>query len=298
MPKELLLLGVDGGGTRCCARLCDAGGNILGEGTAGPANLRLGVAQSLAAVRQSAGQCLRQAGLSWHDRRIVACLALAGASEPANLAEARAFPHPFDLAIFTTDAQAACVGAHKGRDGGIIIVGTGSIGWGTLGGKEFRVGGWGFPISDEGSGAWIGCEAVRRALLAHDGMVGWTPFLGTVFERFDSDAHNIVSWMSTARPRDFGAIAPVVVEHAAHGDPEALALMRRAAEQIDAIAERLNHLGVRRLSLAGGLADRLEPFLSVRTKRGLVAPVGNALSGAVHLARGEAERLALTSTRA
>lgn len=296
--RDVVLLGVDGGGTRCRARLADVTGTILGGGIAGPANLRHGLEQSLAAVRECAAQSLGQAGLRWGDRRIIACLALAGASEPANLAEALAYPHPFHRAIFTTDAQAACIGAHAGRDGGIVIAGTGTIGWAMVGAQEFRVGGWGFPISDEGSGAWIGCEAVRRVLGAHDGVTGWTGFLRAVFERFDCDAHTIVRWMGTARPHDFAAIAPVVVEYAALGDHEALALLRRAAACIDAIAARLIDLEVPRLSLMGGLADKLEPFLSALTQRALVAPAGDALSGALQLAGAEAGRLALTPPRA
>jgi hypothetical protein len=50
-----LFLGVDGGGTRCRARLEDHVGKRLGEGLAGPANLRLGQQASLDAVLDTAG---------------------------------------------------------------------------------------------------------------------------------------------------------------------------------------------------------------------------------------------------
>jgi glucosamine kinase len=285
VQDDVLLLGVDGGGTQCRARLADARGSVLSEGLAGPANIRLGLEQSFSTVREAAGQCLRQAGLSWGDRSIIACLALAGASESDNLAEAHAYPHPFDRAILTNDARAACLGAHLGRDGGIVIVGTGSVGWAIVAGKEIRVGGWGSPISDEGSGAWMGCEAVRRVLWAYDGRIGWTDFLRAIFQRFDGDPHNIVRWMSAARPRDFGSLAPIVVEQAGRGDREARDLMQHAANHIDAIAARLCALGVSRLSLMGGLAKKVEPLLSDRVRRILVAPLGDALSGALHIAR-------------
>jgi len=291
LQNGMLLLGVDGGGTQCRARLCDLTGTVLGEGFAGPANLRLGLEESISAVRECAAQCLRRADIDRHHARIVACLALAGASEPAYVAQARAYPSPFYRTLFVTDAQAACVGAHAGRDGGIIIVGTGSIGWGRAGEQEFRVGGWGFPISDEGSGAWIGCETVRGVLWAHDGLIPWGGLLRTVFDHFDCDAHKIVRWMGTALPRDFGAIAPLVVAHARDGDPEACDLMRRAGACIDRIAMRLGELGVARLSLMGGLAAKLEPYLSPSTKGALVAPMGDAVSGALHLARAEADHL-------
>ena len=85
-------------------------------------------------------------------RSSLPCLAMAGASEPINLAAARDYEHPFLHAVFTTDAHAACIGAHGARDGGIIIVGTGSAGLALLGGTVHRVGGWGFPVSDEEAG--------------------------------------------------------------------------------------------------------------------------------------------------
>lgn len=288
-----VLLGVDGGGTRCRARLADLSGKVLGEGVAGPANMRWGLDLSLRAVRASTAESLAQAGLQWGKHDIVACLALAGVgadvNAPGDLGRALHFRHT----LLTTDAQAACIGAHAGRDGGIIIAGTGSIGWAQLDGGTIRVGGWGFPISDEGSGAWIGCEAIRRALVAFDGICGWTPMLSTVFGRFGADPHQIVQWMGTARPQDYAALAPIVVEHASAGDTEAVVLMRRAASQIDGIAQRLLHLGVPRLSIMGGLADTLSPLLSKQTLAALVEPTGDALSGALHLARLEAMRLAL-----
>src|SRR5262245_17496596 len=221
--NKLLLLGVDGGGTRCRARLADVHGTVLGEGAAGPANLRLGVQDSMAAVRAATDQCLNQAGLSFGEPRIVACLALAGACEPVTLAQAQAVPLPFLRVILTSDARAACVGAHAGGDGGIVIVGTGSVGWAIADGSDHRVGGWGFPVSDEGSGAWLGCEALRRVLWAYDGLIPWTGLLRLLFERFDEDGYAIVRWMGAARPRDYASLAPAVVAQAGQGDAIALA---------------------------------------------------------------------------
>ena len=180
--RDSLFFGVDGGGTRCRARLCNARGEMLGEGVAGPANIRFGVAQSFDAVLEAARQCFKRAGLAPDQlNNTTACLALAGATEPVYLAAARSFKHPFRTIIITTDAQAACAGAHGTDDGGIIIAGTGSIGWAQVGGHQHRVGGWGFPVSDEGSGAWLGCEALRRVLWAHDGRMEWSPLLRTIF---------------------------------------------------------------------------------------------------------------------
>jgi glucosamine kinase len=289
MEDQALLLGVDGGGTRCRARLCTAAGTRLGEAEAGPANIRFGLEQSFTAVIDAAAECLGQAGLSPRDMpKIVACLALAGASEPTDLSAARRRRHPFAKAVVTNDAHAACIGAHRGRDGAIIIIGTGTIGWAELAGKHCRIGGWGLPVSDEGSGAWLGVEVARRVLWAHDGRAAWSPLLHAVFARLGSDPHGIVRWASNAAPRDFAALAPAVVEHAARRDRAAVELMRLAAAHIDALAGRLIAVGAQRLALTGGLAASLEPWLSDETRRCLVPPAGDALEGALRLARAAA----------
>ncbi len=282
---EPLLLGVDGGGTKCRALLCAANGDTLAEAVAGPANIRFGMKTSFAAVFEAGAQCLQQAGFSSHDlARVVACLALAGASEPDYHAAAERHPHPYRKALITTDARAACVGAHGGRDGAIIIIGTGSIGWGELRGLHIRVGGWGPAISDEGSGTWLGREAVRRILWAYDGRMQWSELLADLFGRLGSDPHKIVRWSSRAPPRELAALAPTVVDFAAQGDPVAVELMQLAASHIDGMAKDLVSAGGTPLALMGGLAPHMEPWLSDATRAELVRPLGDALDGAVRLA--------------
>ncbi len=287
MAAGPLFLGVDGGGTTCRARLCTSSGAPLGEATAGPANIRFGLEQSFSAVLHAAAKCLGQAGLALNEvHGITACLALAGASEPTELSAAQRHDHPFRKAVVTTDAHAACIGAHRGQDGGVIVIGTGTIGWAELDGRQHRVGGWGPPISDEGSGAWLGMEAIRRVLWAHDGRIAWTDLLRSLFVvRFQSDPHGIVRWTHQASPRDFAALAPQVVEHALRHDPVGVELIRAAAMHIDALAMRLVALGAERVALTGGLAPFIEPRLSDETKRHLVPPAGDALEGALWLAR-------------
>lgn len=286
MSPNALLLGVDGGGTNCRARLTDVKGTKLGEAKAGPANIRFGLERSFTAILQATTECLLQAGLSTKDSsRVTACLALAGASEPQHLAAAQDYPHPFRRAIVTTDARAACIGAHGGRDGGIIIIGTGSIGWAERNGRHVRVGGWGWPISDEGSGAWLGYEALRRVLWAHDGRIEWSPLLRALFARFEDKPHAILTWTTHASPRDLGSLAPAIVQHAANNDPAGRELMRLSASHIDALAERLITLGTERISLVGGLAQHATPWLSSFTTSHVVTPQGDALDGALYLAR-------------
>jgi glucosamine kinase len=284
-----LFLGADGGGTRCRVRLALRSGAVLGEGEAGPANLRLGYLQAFAAVLDGARQCLVAAKLPLGTlERITACLALAGASEPADGAKASEHQLPFHRTIIVTDAEAACIGAHPDGEGAVIVIGTGSIGWAIVGGRRHRIGGWGIPASDEGSGAWLGLEVLRRVLWAHDRRLDWSPLLTEVFARFDRDPHAVVRWTESATPGDYGRLAPLVVAQAEHGDAVGRALMRLAAGHIDALAARLVAAGALRIALTGGLAAAAEPYLAAATCHHLVAPQGDALSGALRIATGAA----------
>ena len=294
MGSSVLLLGVDGGGTRCRARLTDRAGTVLGEGNAGPANVRFGLTAAFTQILRATDQCLEQAGASRTRQPIVACLALAGIGDLTAAGEAKSHPHPFAGMVCTSDAHAACVGAHAGRDGGIVIVGTGSIGWANLAGQSHRVGGWGFPVSDEGSGAWLGSEAIRRVLWA---ATACCP--GRICCARSSSGSAAIRMPSCAgRARRVRATTPAsrpaLSSTRPNGDRVATHLMQAAAMHIDALATRLIELGVTRLSLMGGLATHIAPLLSGHTKDVLVAPLGDALNGALRLAEFEAERLAMT----
>src|SRR5246127_1647296 len=170
-----LLVGVDGGGSGCRARIEDAQGGVRGPGIAGPAAVRLGIDRSLAAVESACRAAAAEAGL--HPGALAemgAGVGLAGIGRKGVIGEIMARPHPFRSVIYVNDANIACIGAHGGRDGGIVILGTGSAGFAMVRGREVKVGGYGFPVSDEGSGADLGLRAIRLALRAHDGRLAPT----------------------------------------------------------------------------------------------------------------------------
>src|SRR5262249_44204942 len=129
----------------------------------------------------------------------------------------------------------------------------------------------------------------RHVLWAHDGRVPWTRLLDDLFTHFRRDPHAIVRWTTRASPRDYGSFAPLVVSHAGKQDAVAIELMRRAGGHIDALAARLLSADVRPLALVGGLADAMAQWVSSDTRKHLIQPAGDALDGAVALARVAAE---------
>ncbi|MEF2073917.1 BadF/BadG/BcrA/BcrD ATPase family protein [Consotaella aegiceratis] len=286
MHADALFLGVDGGGTGCRARLVDAEGHVLGEGHAGPATTRLGIDKSWAAIEVAFRQAIEAAGVPSEDlTRVHLGVGLAGITRKGSREALRTIIHPFASASFTSDALIACIGAHGGADGGIVIVGTGSCGAAVVQGREIQLGGYGFPISDEGSGARLGLGALQRAMLAHDGRLERTPLLEALLGRFEHDAQAVIGWMDGASATDYAALAPLIVAHANAGDPMARRLMREAADAIALTCRALLDMGAPRLCLLGGLADVIAGWLSPDLKQRLEPRLGDALDGAVLFAR-------------
>ena len=281
-------IGIDGGGTSCRARIEDAEGRVLGQGAAGPAATRIGADRSMRAVRTASLAATTDAGLPpsalAHTR---AGVGLAGIDRKGAREALLGFPHPFRNVVYATDANVACLGAHSGRDGGIVVLGTGSIGFARVKGRELRIGGYGFPISDEGSGAELGLQAVRLALRAHDGRARPTAFLLEVMRRLGPDATTVVAWAEQATATEYASLAPIALSYAERGDPFAEQIVAEGARHADVLIRSLVEFGAPRISLLGGLAPRLLRWLSPEVLHFLSPPEGDAVDGALLLARRE-----------
>ncbi len=285
MP-EPLFIGIDGGGTNCRARLEDASGKILGEGTGGPANVRLGAGLVMGSILTASRAAAAAGGLAEAElERTYAGLGLAGAFMKSASDKLRAEPNPFASIAIETDAYAAWLGAQGGNDGAILILGTGSCGLAVVGGKSFDVGGYGNEVSDEASAYWIGREAIRRSLWALDGRAPMTPLAKGVLARLGSAGGRIVEFTSAARPAEYGAFAPLVFDSADKGDALALAIVTDAVADAVKMITRLIDLGAPSVALIGGIAEPLEKWLPPEIRGRLSKPKGDALDGAILMAR-------------
>jgi glucosamine kinase len=284
--SEPIFIGIDGGGTKCRARLRDGRGRLLGEGIGGSANIRLDAELVWNSILTACREALGQARLGEADmERAHVGLGLAGAGQRRAVEHIFSRPHPFRAMAVETDAHIAWLGAFGGGDGAILIIGTGSCGYGRFHGRSVYVGGWGFEISDEGSGGALGREALRRAIRAHDGRIAATSLSDAILARFGGSPEAIVDWAGQARPSDYASFAPLILDHAARRDPLAVELVTEAAAAIASIANRLLDLGAPALCLVGGLADPLRPWLPPALLQASVAPISDPLEGAIALAR-------------
>ncbi len=274
------VIGVDGGGTGCRVRLEDARGRILAETRGGAANITSDFDNGFANILGAVNAAYEQAGLDparhVHD---VAWMGLAGAATGDNSRRLVA-GLGFARARVTTDCTITTEGALGAQDGLVAMLGTGSFFVRRSAGKDRRIGGWGYQLGDEAGGAWLGRALLARTLHAHDGLLPHSPLTRAMLARYGSpDA--IVAFAQTAAPGEIAALARELAN--AGTDPAAQAILADAVALITARLDALGGPGP--LCLLGGLARVYAPRLPQAWRTRLTPPRGDALSGAISLAR-------------
>jgi glucosamine kinase len=258
----MLVVGVDAGGTTSRAVAVSAraatGNGVVGRGSAGPGNPISAGPAAAAAV----GAALRQA-LTGHDPGTVAAavLGIAGTSVFADPAVAAAFEREWSSIGLTCpmtvvgDVVTAFAAGTSEPSGTVLISGTGAIAAHI---EDYRIvqtaDGLGWLLGDEGSGLWIGLEAVRTA--ARSTAHGALP-IGT---QSSSASHpetggrlaakvaahvgvrgvdELIRWASRLPLAAIAELAPLVCAEARAGDPDAIRIVGRAVTRLTATLDEL-----------------------------------------------------------
>ena len=276
-------LGIDGGGSKCRARIRDGNGALLAEALGGSSNIYQNFDGALANILAASREAAAKAGIRTED--IHAGLGLAGIVTSVGAERITQAGLPFASVTADNDAYAACIGAFSGKDGGMVIAGTGSIGYALVGGERHMVGGWGLQLGDHGSGAWVGHHAVRRASLAMDGLLQPTNLIEEILKRVGRTRQEVSRWSETATPRDYAAFAPLVFEMASRADVQGMTIVIEGAAAISKLGHALLARGAKRLCLLGGLSYVYPPYLDADVRAALVPPETDAIDGALMMAR-------------
>lgn len=294
------VVGVDGGGTGSRVLLMDLRGRslYLAEGPPGlvdPSDPE-GAAGAMAATVRDA---VRSAGLGLPARALWAGLAGAGRVEARRAVQEALEPLGLALRVGVgMDVQGAHRDAFGSGPGFVLVVGTGSMGWGRdPEGREVRVGGWGSFLGEEGAGYWMGMEALRAVARAADGREPPTLLVPTLLEALRlPDPHSLIRWVSEASKAEVGALAPLVLAAASTGDAAARGILDRGLEALGRYLDVLARAwapwgGSFPVALAGGMAGEGGPLRDALTR--MVGERGGSLyPEPVNPARGAA-RLAL-----
>ncbi|MFN3278762.1 MAG: BadF/BadG/BcrA/BcrD ATPase family protein [Paracoccus hibiscisoli] len=272
----VLYLGIDGGGTGCRAAIADAQGRILGRGEGGPANINSDPFGATASVLAATTAAIVQAGAEGRDLIAVLGLAGGGQSAAARAMEARL---PFARRLVVNDAVTAARGALGPGDGILVAVGTGSVMAAQRGGQLQQIGGRGFLMGDEGSGAVLGRTLLAQAMRAGDGVIADTPLLAALRDEFGG-FEGIIAFGTTATPARFAELAPRLV---GSDDPAARAILDEARAQIADAVRVLQRGQDLPVVFTGGLgpvyAERLARDWTQRPAQ------GSGVDGALAMAR-------------
>ncbi|MBW4028462.1 MAG: ATPase [Acidobacteria bacterium] len=215
-----LFLGFDAGGTKTeCALAND--GHIVARARGGSIKpLRVSEEQAQENMRLLLGEIQRKSGAEL--REVTAsCIGTAGVRLPQTQAWMKKILSQYagGEIVVCGDEVIALDAVFPGAAGVLVMAGTGSnILARATDGSTFNVGGWGPALGDEGSGYWIGHQALRLAFRAYD-FDQPSMLLERVREFWKATTLGDVVNIANQTPSpDFSQLAPLVVECAEAGD--------------------------------------------------------------------------------
>jgi N-acetylglucosamine kinase-like BadF-type ATPase len=203
--------------------------------------------------------------------------------------------------LVVNDALVALVAGVGSEPGVVLIAGTGSIAYGVNpAGLAARAGGWGFVLGDEGSGYWIGRQALAAVVREADGRAAPTQLTPLVLEHFHlAKVDGLVRevYDRGLNRHAIAAIAGLVGKARDGGDVTSAEILNRASDELtraaSSVVSRLEMRGLAFGTVLSGGMFRAIPWLVTDVTRGLaeVAPRSvvtplrvEPAMGAVHLA--------------
>jgi len=283
-------LGIDGGGTKTLARLINLQTGQSWHAQGGASSLTNDLNSAIATIAALCRQVISQAKAvdEYCDyTQVSAVFGLAGAGNDARVTQLiESLAMPFAQLIICSDARTSAYGANSGKAVAVVALGTGSVGM-RLDEKEnaHLIGGWGFQVGDEGSGAKLGLLVVKaciKELEQQNTMI--SQITKKVSQIIGIDRATMLTWLSTAKPSDFAKFSPLVFSYALVC-PVAKRLLAQHLSDVEELIDLTladTHLP---LVLLGGLAEHTQPYISAKYQRQLIVAKGDALDGACFLAK-------------
>jgi len=232
-------LALDAGGTKTDALLADEK-RVLARASTGTIKLlRTSEAEAEKRLRELLMELAAKAGVGL-EQIVSTCAGVSGVTVEAVREWSQSTLERLvgGTVLVVGDEEIGLDAAFAGGRGILMIAGTGSNVIGRAAdGTMHHAGGWGPGIGDEGSGYWIGREAVRCALHALDRGVK-SLLLEAVQDAWGVSSLSELVGKGNERPGpDFAALTHTVAECAERGDAVAADVLRRAGEELAEFVE-------------------------------------------------------------
>ncbi len=232
-------LGIDGGGTKT---RCVIGNekSVLATGSGSGCNIvRVGEACARDSLSAAIHEACVLAGVS--PQQIArTCAGVAGAADDgvASVVQRVLIELVGGAIEVIGDMEIALESAFGGGAGVIMIAGTGAIAYGRNDrGEAARAGGWGRLISDEGSGHWIGAQAIGAALREYDRGAD-SGLLRELMRALEvRSVHDLAVKANSDPVPEFARLYPVVLAAEESGDAAAIEVLERAGVELAATVE-------------------------------------------------------------
>ena len=288
MGHDMLMVGVDGGGTGTRAVLTTPDGRCLGYGVAGRGNpISAGVAPAAAAVLTAVRSAMASARCRLSD---VSVIVAAQAGQPASGEGTESLRDLLRSAgfggtvRFESDLLATYFSGTADDSGYAVVSGTGACAIRVVGGRIVATAdGLGWLLGDRGSGFWIGQRVAKAAIRDLDGAGRSTALTRDLLEHLDiapearrgdgrpRALEQLVGVLYGMPPIELASFAPLAFRSA--DDPVASGILRHAGEHLaDSLSAVL--VGPGPLVVGGGVLFRPGPVREAFVRR-----LGDAAAG-------------------
>lgn len=236
-----IFLGIDAGGSKTTCVAGDETSVLATATTEGSNVIRWGEAEARRQLHEAIQKACAEANTRLGEVRRM-CIGMAGAARPVISSiikgiVAEIFPGEVEVVGDMVIAMQAAFGTKPGI---IVIAGTGSIAYGrNKDGHTARAGGWGFAISDEGSGHWIGRAAVSGVMRAQDeDEASPTGLALSILHAWHLQTLDDLVRAANASPTaDFSNLFPHVLAAADAGDPIARTVLTQAGAELASLVK-------------------------------------------------------------
>lgn len=260
-------IGIDGGGSNLRVAVMDDTMVILGESRHSTANPNIiGHEEASQRIQMTVQDAIEKADVSLNGIDGIG-IGIAGAwvaHSEAWLRETIAGVLPDTFVAPSSDNEIALVGAAGERRGIIIVAGTGSIFFGVNElGESAQMGGWGYLLDDEGSGYWLGKQAIKHLAHVTDMGMEHTPLSRAVMKELGfKRPHDLIGWLyrkdSPPTPR-VAQLAPLVLSLADRKQEDGCRIVNEAVDYLvmmtNSLIQRLK-LYTPAIYFAGGLINQ------------------------------------------